>query len=137
MRNICYTAQLGREHFSCRQAFVASNHQQLLSELEQTLIDPLVETTITKGAVQKVAKLKGPVYLFTGQGSQYVGMAKKLYETENVFKQSVDMRNYNVTTSPVAPQKLLASNRVGFRTSRTSQSSATSEAHDSMFQSLG
>lgn len=36
------------------------------------------------------SKSSGIVYLFTGQGSQYVGMGKKLYEVDEIFHASVD-----------------------------------------------
>ncbi|WP_281560635.1 type I polyketide synthase [Thalassomonas sp. RHCl1] len=80
LRDICFTAQTGREHFPCRRAFVAANSQAMLTELERGLGE----------AVRQHDTAKGLVFLFTGQGAQYTGMAQKLYHSEATFRQALD-----------------------------------------------
>jgi acyl transferase domain-containing protein len=41
-------------------------------------------------AGKAVSRNSSTVFLFTGQGSQYVGMAQELYETEASFREVID-----------------------------------------------
>jgi len=82
LRNICFTAQLGREHFAYRHAVVASEHEQLLNAL--------TAASDTSHETSSLAASKGVVFLFTGQGAQYIGMAQKLYQCESVFREELD-----------------------------------------------
>ena len=97
LANICFTANTGRKHFSHRQAFVAESNEQLREQLERFLD--------SDGYGQEIRALRSiPVgqaskacpealriaFLFTGQGSQYVDMGRKLYETQPIFRETLD-----------------------------------------------
>jgi acyl transferase domain-containing protein/acyl carrier protein len=74
--NISIASRLHRTHFDYRDATLVTNHQDA--------IDFLTATPPIKSIKPKIA------FLFTGQGSQYSGMGKVLYETQPIFKQQVD-----------------------------------------------
>ena len=77
-----FTTQGGREHFAHRQAIVGSTAVELLSALE---------SRVGLGSATGVAKSKPRiVFMFPGGGTQYPGAAKRLYETEAVFRRAVD-----------------------------------------------
>ena len=78
LENICYTSSVGRSHYKHRLAITA----QSIDELQQKLAG--ANGYSPKNDRNKIA------FLFTGQGSQYVGMGQKLYETEPVFKENCD-----------------------------------------------
>lgn len=73
--DMAYTTNTGREHFAYRAAIVASNVTEFLEKIEQ------------KHYVHGNSAEDQPIcFLFTGQGSQYAGMAKNLYETNKLFR---------------------------------------------------
>ncbi|MUG96552.1 SDR family NAD(P)-dependent oxidoreductase [Scytonema sp. UIC 10036] len=78
--DVCYTANTGREHFNHRLAVVADSREQLVAQL--------ADLTITKSQSpnQKTLKI---AFLFTGQGSQYVNMGRQLYESQPLFRQTL------------------------------------------------
>ncbi|MEN9567126.1 MAG: McyG protein, partial [Cyanobacteriota bacterium] len=78
LKDICLTSNIGRHHFSYRQGIVAANKQELINKLSDLSI----------GDLQHHHKL---AFLFTGQGSQYLGMAQQLYDTQPVFKENCDL----------------------------------------------
>ncbi|MCP4699362.1 MAG: amino acid adenylation domain-containing protein [Gammaproteobacteria bacterium] len=80
LADICFTANTGRKHFSHRLAVVAQTNEQLRAQLELFLNSGAGGQTI-KAQAGKVA------FLFTGQGSQYVDMGRKLYETQPLFRE--------------------------------------------------
>jgi acyl transferase domain-containing protein/SAM-dependent methyltransferase len=86
--DLCYTANTGRSHFEHRLAAVAESPEQLREQLES-----VAEGQETTGVVQGQADLtRRPevVFLFTGQGGQYVNMGRALYEREPVFREVLD-----------------------------------------------
>lgn len=76
--DVCFTANTGRAAFHQRAAVVAAS---TASAREQ-----LAAITSTKHSMDrpKIA------YLFTGQGAQYAGMGKQLYETQPTFRAALD-----------------------------------------------
>jgi microcystin synthetase protein McyG len=69
-------------------AVVAESPCQLRQQLEAFAADK--ETAgLVSGKVQSKKRQK-IAFLFTGQGSQYVGMGHQLYETEPIFRQALD-----------------------------------------------
>ncbi|MFN6462917.1 MAG: SDR family NAD(P)-dependent oxidoreductase [Nostoc sp. DedVER02] len=80
LANITHTALVGRSHFSHRLAVVASSHTEMQAKLEEAEYDYQVDS----GNFTRCA------FLFTGQGSQYVGMGRQLYETQPGFRWILD-----------------------------------------------
>lgn len=78
LADVAYTLQIGREHFMHRRMFVCKNIE--------AGIDNIVKT---KSNVNKNTK-KNTVFMFSGQGSQYVNMGRGLYEKETYFRESID-----------------------------------------------
>ena len=86
--DVCFTAAMGRTHFSKRLGVVGKTVEEMGSKLEAFVKGEarsgLVQAEALEGVSPKVA------FLFSGQGSQYPGMAKELYEREAVFKRTLD-----------------------------------------------
>nr|VFJ43001.1 MAG: Acyl transferase domain-containing protein [Candidatus Kentron sp. DK] len=78
--DICFTAGMGRSHFEHRIAVVAGSSEEARARLwEQSYV-----TGQSGGERSKT------VFLFTGQGSEYPDMGRGLYETEPVFRETID-----------------------------------------------
>jgi malonyl CoA-acyl carrier protein transacylase len=82
LADICYTANTGREHFNHRLALVAETKEQL--------IEQITEVTTQNQPSKKAAKI---AFLFTGQGSQYINMGRQLYDTQPLFRQTLEQCN--------------------------------------------
>ncbi|NEQ06321.1 MAG: SDR family NAD(P)-dependent oxidoreductase, partial [Moorea sp. SIO4E2] len=87
--NVCYTANTGRVHFNHRLAVVGSSQAELLEKLLQFQAENEV-AGIFSGELPKKLTSRKVAFLFTGQGSQYVNMARKLYEQAPVFREALD-----------------------------------------------
>jgi len=79
--DICRSANTGRAHHDYRLAFRSSTHDSLARCLKEGL-----ERASAISLVQGPPKI---AFLFTGQGSQYAGMARELSLTEPVFRNAL------------------------------------------------
>jgi len=81
--NICYTLHVGRALFPYRRYLVCRNPDEAIAELSP----PNPQSVVTSHARAQQRKL---VFMFSGQGSQYVNMGKHLYQVELSFRKTVD-----------------------------------------------
>ena len=88
LADVCFTANAGRSHFAHRLAIVAPSMPQLRDQLA-TFLRGREVSDIFRGEAMGNLPPK-IVFLFTGQGSQYVGMGRQLYETSAVFRAALD-----------------------------------------------
>ena len=85
LADVAYTLQLGRKPLLKRRALVCRSTQEALDILENKDARRLM----TLGH-EKQPEEPEVVFMFSGQGSQYVNMAHDLYQSEPVFKEAVD-----------------------------------------------
>lgn len=86
LADVAYTLQTGRKAFEHRRMVVCQISNEAIERLESR--HP--QHVITQELSERNVGNRSVVFLFPGQGSQYVGMAQELYETEPVFRQQVD-----------------------------------------------
>lgn len=79
--DVAYTLQTGRRPFACRRALVCEDMAEAVARLTDS------SSGVTATAVGKPPPI---IFMFPGQGSQYVGMGRELYEKYPVFRQQVD-----------------------------------------------
>ena len=81
LADVAWTLQQGRRGFAYRRAVVARTH----AHAARALADP------ARGvAGQAGSEAPSAVFLFPGQGAQYAGMARGVYERESVFREELD-----------------------------------------------
>lgn len=83
LEHVAYTLQVGRRVFEFRQMMVADNYE----ELEKIFSDPH-----SPQRRSFLAKSKNPpvIFMFSGQGAQYVNMGRELYFNETEFRETMD-----------------------------------------------
>jgi acyl transferase domain-containing protein/acyl carrier protein len=83
LADVAYTLHVGRSTFPHRRVIIAASCEdaaQAIAQNDTRRVIPAVEPQ----------KDRPVVFMFSGQGSQYVGMGRGLYETEPVFREQVD-----------------------------------------------
>ncbi|WP_448265467.1 beta-ketoacyl synthase N-terminal-like domain-containing protein [Nostoc sp. DSM 114159] len=78
--DVAYTLNSGRRGFNHRRMLICQDLEDAVKGLESNQVFTNY-TEITERPV---------VFMFPGQGSQYVNMAREIYETETVFQEQVD-----------------------------------------------
>lgn len=86
--DFCHSAAVARTQFEQRLAVVAASREEAIEKLRAAARGDLSAGcgagSAPPGRRPKVA------FLFTGQGAQYVGMGRELYELEPVFRDAID-----------------------------------------------
>ena len=89
LADICYTANKGRSHFQHRLAVLATSKTELQEKLASfTVHQELVG--LFSGQSPNISSQNKIAFLFTGQGSQYANMGWELYQTQPIFRQTLD-----------------------------------------------
>ncbi len=85
--DVCFTANAGRGRFQHRLAVVARS----IDETRQRL-DAWRRDKSTPACAHGIVESANPqvVFLFTGEGSQYAGMGRELYDTQPVFRKTIE-----------------------------------------------
>lgn len=83
LADIAYTYAVGRRTFNYRNLILATDRQQAIAALSK-----LLPAKMLTGDGQP--SKKNIVFMFSGQGAQYINMALECYERDPVFRQVVD-----------------------------------------------
>ena len=86
LADVCFTAGTGRAHLEHRAALVVNSRDAAI-DLLGALAEDRPAPGLVRGESHEPPKT---AWLFTGQGSQYAGMARELYDSEPVFAATVD-----------------------------------------------
>lgn len=83
LADVAYTLLVGRKRFNYRRTLVCQDVNDALGALES--MDPgRIRTSSPQPDAETV------VFMFPGQGSQYVNMARELYDSEPTFREEID-----------------------------------------------
>ena len=88
INDLCYSAGVGREHFQQRIAVCGVSREQILQRLGEWRANGEGAGVVSGVAIEQANA--NIVFLFTGQGSQYIGMGRELYDSQPTFKQALD-----------------------------------------------
>jgi len=101
--DVCLSANTRRSHFHHRLACVAKSKDQLRGQLQAFAAGEEAVGT-TQGAVANDTS-PSIAFLFTGQGSQYIGMGEELYHTQPLFRETLN--HCDAILQPYLPTPLL------------------------------
>ena len=82
LADFAYTCQLGRQAFPHRRALVIADSPAARAEIDSRT-KPIVSGTVS-------GTEPGVIFMFSGQGSQYVNMGHEIYTHETVFRETLD-----------------------------------------------
>jgi phthiocerol/phenolphthiocerol synthesis type-I polyketide synthase E len=84
LADVAYTLQVGRKAFAHRRMAVCQDRDDGVTALET--MDPRRVITSFQEPIHRDV-----VFMFSGQGSQYVNMGLELYKTESRFREQIDL----------------------------------------------
>ncbi|PSR19687.1 beta-ketoacyl synthase [filamentous cyanobacterium CCP3] len=85
--DLCFSANTGRGHFDYRLCLLVNSTEQLQTRLSEALHPSSADPGLLRGPLAEAVPV---AFLFTGQGSQYVGMGRALYEQQPTFRRALD-----------------------------------------------
>src|SRR4029079_15767351 len=88
--DVCWSANTGWADFNQRATIVAKDADELKQRLQAFSDGEAASAAGLKQGTARSIGRPGVAFLFTGQGSQYVGMGRGLYETQPVFRRAID-----------------------------------------------
>jgi amino acid adenylation domain-containing protein len=83
LADVAYTLSKGRKAFSHRRLLIAQDTDEASCALHR--LDPTTVLSHSQAVTDRPI-----VFMFSGQGSQYVNMGFELYQTEPLFKEEID-----------------------------------------------
>ena len=84
LADVAYTLQVGRDSLKHRRCYVAESFDQAIDVLGEKAVKAQIGEIEQEGVTPEI------IFMFSGQGAQYVNMARGLYEQEPLFKEVVD-----------------------------------------------
>lgn len=87
LEDVAYTATSRRQLYDWRIAFSVGSKDELLQKLLGSHPSNIATATITRVPHSAPPKT---VFVFSGQGSQYLGMGASLYRTQPIFRRCID-----------------------------------------------
>lgn len=85
--DIAYTLQVGRKQFQHRRAFLVGP-QDPREGIAEILLEKVPQRVLNGNSETRERPV---LYMFSGQGAQYVNMGRDLYEHEPLFRQQIDL----------------------------------------------
>ncbi|WNG36476.1 acyltransferase domain-containing protein [Archangium violaceum] len=104
LADVCFTAAVARTQLTQRAAVVAGSAEELREKLA-AVAGGEERAGVVRGQAARGKKPRVG-FLFTGQGSQYVGMGRELYETAPVFREALE--RCQEILRPLLPRPLLS-----------------------------
>jgi acyl transferase domain-containing protein len=88
LADVCHTANVGRAHHAQRVAVVAGSADEMRQQLAAVASGQKANGT-RRGTVRAMDRPR-LAFLFTGQGAQYAGMGRNLYDTQPTYRHALD-----------------------------------------------
>ena len=83
LADVAYSLALGRKAFEWRRILVCRAVEDVITAVQKSGEPPTLPSL-------RVSKKSPVIFMFTGQGAQYVNMGRDLYQHEPLFKETVD-----------------------------------------------
>ncbi|URZ07873.1 hybrid non-ribosomal peptide synthetase/type I polyketide synthase [Clostridium felsineum] len=88
LNDVAYSSNIARSHLNYRFALVGNKKEKVIEAIEEALKDDKIYNYNSNKVKPKKKKI---AFLFTGQGSVYVNIARQLYENSSEFKENFDI----------------------------------------------